>query len=151
MASGTPERFQAYFIGALAVLLASLALLPSSVLQWAGNPDDLHFFGWFTLTGVCMAGTGEIRRQAHLRKNKWLLLFAIPPLAVLTYEAWFITRLAALGIIREWRGFFALAWMALTIYLWYRGNDYKEQAKWANSMLHRQSNRCSQCGAQVRD
>jgi len=143
------ERFQAYVIGAVAILFTSLAFLPPSLLRWAGDPGDLRFVGWFALTAVCLAAIGEIRSWASLRQNKWLLLFAVPPFAVLTYEAWYLTKLAALGLIREWRGFFGLFWVALTIYLWYRGNDYKEQAKMANAILHQQPRRCPHCGAQL--
>jgi len=86
------ERSQAYVIGALAILLTSLAFLLPPLLRGAGDPGDLHFIGWYMLTVLCLAAIGELRSQAHLRKNKWLLLFAVPPLALLTYEAWFILR-----------------------------------------------------------
>jgi hypothetical protein len=141
------ERIEAFFIVGLAILLASCAFLPPSWLpKWIGDTGGLRFFGWVMLAGLCLAAIGVIREWADRRRNKWLLAFGIAPMAVLIYEAASITKALAVGVIREWRGFFGFSWLALTIYLWYRGNDYKEQLKWTNTELHRKSSRCPHCG-----
>ncbi len=156
------ERSEAYVIGALAILLTSLAFLPSSLLRWAGDPGDLRFIGWFALTVVCSAAIGQIRRWAWLRKNKWLLLFAAPPAAVLAYEGWYILKRLWAGLWADLKqirhpDWFVLVLYLLMFYLWIRGSKYKEQAEKckiqlenACEPLNKQPSRCPHCGAHLR-
>ncbi len=131
------ERFQAYVIGAFAILLTSLAFLPSSLLRWAGDSGDpgvLRFIGWFALTGLCGAATAEIRQWADRRRNKWLLFLAVPPAAVLAYAVWFILRRLWAGLWADLKqirhpDWFILVLYLLMLYLWMRGSKYKEQAE----------------------
>ena len=101
------------------------------------------------LTAICLAAVGTVRGWAKRRQNKSLLWFLIPPVAVLLYEAWFLLKLFTLGIMREWREFFVFAWILLTLYLWVRGNDYRERAKSTEYALNRQPSQCPRCGAQL--
>ena len=122
------ERYQTYLIVGLAILLASFAFLPPSLLpKWIADPGDIRFFGWFMLTGLCLGAMGMIRDWANRRKTKWLLAFGVVPLAVLSYEAWFIFKKVALDVRHNWRIYFFVLWIVLTYYLWERGNEYKRQ------------------------
>ena len=163
------ERIGRYLVGGLAyvvgglpiLLLSSLAFLPASWLRWAGYPGDLRFVGWFTLTVLCGAATGEIRGWAYRRRNKWLLLLAVPPAAVITFAVWFtLTRLwaslwADLKQIRH-PNWFILVLYLLVLYLWIRGSKYKEQAEKCKTQLeiaweaiNKQSKHCPHCGAHL--
>src|ERR1700730_11801944 len=103
---------------------------------------------WFVGTVLCMAAVGQIRRWAYLRRNRWLLLFLIPPVAVLVYEGWFVLKVVTRDVARNWLGWFGLGWGALTWYLWERGNEYKKDVKAARGML-REPRRCRHCGADL--
>jgi hypothetical protein len=159
------ERFEAYVMGILGILLifllTSLAFLPPSLLRWAGDPADLRFIGWYTLTIFCLAVIGGIRNWAWLRKNKWLLLFAVPPLAVITYEGWFILNRLWAGVWADLKqirhpNWFILVLYLLMLYLWMRGSKHKEQAdkckiqlENACQALKKQPSHCPHCGAQL--
>jgi hypothetical protein len=152
------ERFEPYLIWGLTILLALFAFLPRYLLpQWATDYPGLLFFCWFMLAFLCLGAISVVRDWAKRRNNKWLLAFGIPPLAILIYEVSYSTKMLALGVIREWRGFLVFSWIALTIYLWSRGNDYKKRAEWADGVLMAKSaneelrppDRCPHCGARL--
>jgi uncharacterized membrane protein YfcA len=165
------ERFQAYVAGGFGILVAcgfgilfsSFAFLPSSWFhKWIEDPGELRFVGWFTITGLCCAATGAIRGWAARRRNNWLLLLAVPPAAVLAYVTWFIlTRLSAslwadLKPIWHANNWFPFVLCSLALYLWIRGNKYKERAERCKTQLeiaweaiNKQSRRCPHCGAQL--
>jgi hypothetical protein len=153
-----PERFEKDVIGAvigapLVILLTSLAFLPSSLLRRAGDPKDLRFIGYFMLTILCLVAIGGIGSEAHLRKNKWLLLFAVPPLAVLTYEGWYILKRIVVGLARDpatlWTILF-LIWVFLTWWLWEERRQYKKEIEsWRSAFQQQQPSRCPHCGAEI--
>jgi hypothetical protein len=130
------ERSEAYIIGAVAILLTSLAFLPSSLLRWAGDPGDLRFIGWYGLTVLCLGGIGMILDWAGRSHKKFLLWLLTLPLAVIAYEVWFILKRLWVGVWADWKqirhpNWFVLVLYLLMLYLWIRGSKYKEQAeKW---------------------
>ena|SRR5437773_288096 len=115
---------------------------------------ELNPLFWLILMGLCFAGIGWAWELAERRKNKPLRWLAALPAAVLAYAGWFFLKLLALGIWRERRTFFYLAWIALTIYLWVRGSEYKKDEQNAQELLRRQEvqrqrTSCPHCGAQL--
>jgi hypothetical protein len=158
------EPFQPYLIRGIAILLASLAFLPPSLLRWAGDtgdPGDLRFVGWFMLTGLCLGAIGEIQDWAGRSHKKSLLWLLTLPLAVLAYEVWFILKRLWAGLWADLEqirhpDWFVLVLYLLTWYLWMRGRKYKEQAEKckiqlenACEALKKQPSRCPHCGAHL--
>jgi hypothetical protein len=96
---------------------------------------------------------GGIPGEAHLRKNKWLLLFAVPPLAVLAYEGWYILKRIVVGLARDpatlWTILF-LIWSVLTWWLWKERREYKKEIEgWKTAFQQQQPSRCPHCGAEI--
>jgi hypothetical protein len=110
---------------------------------WTENLRDAE---WFFLTAACLFSIGTIRSWSERRQKKWLLWFLIAPMAVLAYEVSFLFKVVALDLIRNWRDSVFVAWVVLTVYLWRRGNDYKEDAKRARELLQEEANQDSWIG-----
>jgi hypothetical protein len=105
------------------------------------------------LTGVCLAAIGAARSEGHLRENKWSLLFAVPPLAVLAYEGWYILKRIVVGLARDpatlWTILF-LIWAVLTWWLWEERREYKKEIEgWKTAFQQQQPSRCPHCGAEI--
>lgn len=124
----------------------------SSSPHWTISPEtkgNLILFGWFMGNVLCLAAIVVIRDWAKRLRNWWLLLLAVPPSAVLAYQAWVFSKAFIIEMLREWRAVLILAWILLTLYLWMRGNDYRERARSADYALSRQPSRCPNCGAHL--
>jgi hypothetical protein len=86
------------------------------------------------LTGLCLAAIGVIREWADRSHKKSLLWLLTLPLAVITYEVWFILKRLWVGLwadVKQIRhpDWFVLVLYLLALYLWMRGSKYKEQAQ----------------------
>jgi uncharacterized membrane protein YfcA len=139
--------------------------LPASQGRWTGDPlggpyGDFIFIGWFVLTGICAVAIGAILSWAYHRKNKWLLLLAVPPAAEVVFAVGFILRRlwaslwAELKPIWHANNWFPFVLCSLALYLWIRGNKYREQAERYKTQLeiawealNKQPSRCPHCGA----
>jgi hypothetical protein len=147
------ERYQAYVIGIFGILFVSLTFLPSSLLSRVGDPGDLRFIGWFLLTGLCLGAIGAIKGWADRRKSKWLLMFGVVPLSIVSYEASYILKRIAIGLGRDpatlWTILF-LVWVFLTWWLWGERRQYKEEIEnWRAAFQQQQPSRCPHCGAHL--
>jgi len=146
------KPYERYLIGAVAIFFVTAALVSRNPLFWL-------LLLLLLLTGFCIAAIGMIQAWAERRKNKLLLWFSAAPVAVLIYEAWFILNAVVRSILQDpevaqlyrWaRGnWLILIWVMLTLYLWGRGNDYKEQLEGAEAALERRPSHCPHCGAQL--
>lgn len=80
-----------------------------------------------------------------------------PPVVVLAYEAWFILRflrLLTVGLLKELKEVTLGEWLLfisviLTLHLWYKRNEYKEQLESAEKALERQPSHCPHYGAEL--
>jgi hypothetical protein len=53
----------------------------------------------------------------------------------LAYAAWLLIRALTTILLAQWKEVLLLIWGLLTVYLWVRGNIYKEDAERAQEIL----------------
>lgn len=147
------KPYERYLVWATAILFltatAWITLSSSPVSTWKRNPGF-----WLLLTLFCIVATCMILEAWGGRsKYKLLLWLLAAPVAVLVYEAWFFLKVITRSFVHlrepiiDW---LILVWVTLTLYLWWRGNDYNEQLKDAKGALERRPRQCPHCGVHLR-
>jgi len=97
--------------------------------------EDLRTSAWIFFIGLCLFAVGTIRSLAARTKKPYLLWLLLLPLGPLAYGAWLLIRALTAAVLTQWKEVVLLIWGFLTIYLWVRGNIYKEDAERAQQML----------------
>jgi hypothetical protein len=99
--------------------------------------ENLRFFTWLVLVFFCLFAVGSIRNLAARRNKPHLLWLLLLPSGPLVYIAFLFLRRVMSDLVAEWRETAIIAWVILTLWLWVRGERYKQDAKRAQEDAQR--------------